>query len=49
MFCDLQVMNLGPSKALNAKVEIDIPQVLVPYPDRLIRVTDLQVRWEMIV
>lgn len=37
-----KVMNLGPSKALDAKVEIDIPQVLVPYPDRLIRVTDLQ-------
>ncbi|XP_060784948.1 integrin alpha-4 [Neoarius graeffei] len=37
-----KVMNLGPSKALDAKVEIDIPQVLVPHPDRLIRVTDLQ-------
>lgn len=49
MFYDLQVMNLGPSKALDAKVEIAIPQVLVPHPDRLIRVTDLQVRWETIV
>ncbi|XP_053352123.1 integrin alpha-4 [Clarias gariepinus] len=37
-----KVMNLGPSKALDAKVEIAIPQVLVPHPDRLIRVTDLQ-------
>ncbi|KAF4086623.1 hypothetical protein AMELA_G00085660 [Ameiurus melas] len=37
-----KVMNLGPSKALDAKVEISIPQVLVTYPYRLIRVTDLQ-------
>ncbi|XP_027018377.1 integrin alpha-4 [Tachysurus fulvidraco] len=37
-----KVMNLGPSKALDAKVEINIPQVLIPHPDRLIRVTDLQ-------
>ncbi|KAI5106825.1 integrin alpha-4 isoform X1 [Silurus meridionalis] len=37
-----KVINLGPSKALNAKVEIEIPHVLVPYPDRLIQVTDLQ-------
>ncbi|KAK3569462.1 hypothetical protein QTP86_031441 [Hemibagrus guttatus] len=37
-----RVMNLGPSKALDTKVEIDIPHVLVPHPDRLIRVTDLQ-------
>ncbi|XP_049340800.1 integrin alpha-4 [Astyanax mexicanus] len=37
-----KVMNVGPSKALNTKVEIDIPQVLTPYPDRLIRITDLQ-------
>ncbi|XP_026803028.3 integrin alpha-4 [Pangasianodon hypophthalmus] len=37
-----KVMNLGPSKALAAKVEIDIPHVMLPYPDRLIRVTDLQ-------
>ncbi|KAG7330843.1 hypothetical protein KOW79_004812 [Hemibagrus wyckioides] len=36
------VMNLGPSKALDTKVEIGIPHALVPYPDRLLRVTDLQ-------
>lgn len=37
-----KVMNVGPSKALNTKVEIEIPQVLTPYPERLIRITDLQ-------
>ncbi|XP_062862196.1 integrin alpha-4 [Trichomycterus rosablanca] len=37
-----KVMNVGPSKALDAKVEIEIPQVMVPYPDQLIRITDLQ-------
>ncbi|TSR51417.1 Integrin alpha-4 [Bagarius yarrelli] len=39
---DFNVMNLGPSKALDAKVEIDISQVMLPHLDRLIRVTDLQ-------
>ncbi|KAI4881006.1 hypothetical protein NFI96_019659 [Prochilodus magdalenae] len=37
-----KVMNVGPSKALDAKVQIEIPQILAPYPDRLIRITDLQ-------
>ncbi|XP_076858286.1 integrin alpha-4 [Brachyhypopomus gauderio] len=37
-----KVMNVGPSKALDAKVQIEIPQVLTPYPDRLIQISDLQ-------
>uniref|UniRef100_A0AAR2KGJ9 Integrin alpha 4 n=1 Tax=Pygocentrus nattereri TaxID=42514 RepID=A0AAR2KGJ9_PYGNA len=37
-----KVMNVGPSKALDTRVKIQIPQVLSPYPDRLIRITDLQ-------
>ncbi|XP_066515112.1 integrin alpha-4 [Hoplias malabaricus] len=37
-----KVMNVGPSKALDTKVQIQIPQTLAPYPDQLIRLTDLQ-------
>uniref|UniRef100_A0A8C2HRG7 Integrin alpha 4 n=1 Tax=Cyprinus carpio TaxID=7962 RepID=A0A8C2HRG7_CYPCA len=37
-----KVMNMGPSKALDAKVKIGLPLMLVPYKYQLIRITDLQ-------
>jgi len=42
---NLQVMNMGPSKALDARVKISLPLMLVPYKYQLIRITDLQVRF----
>uniref|UniRef100_A0A4W4ELY1 Integrin alpha-2 domain-containing protein n=1 Tax=Electrophorus electricus TaxID=8005 RepID=A0A4W4ELY1_ELEEL len=38
----INVMNTGPSRALDTKVQIEIPHVLTPYPDRLIQIRDLQ-------
>lgn len=43
MSINLQVMNMGPSKALDAKVEIATPLMLLPYKFQLIRIADLQV------
>ncbi|KAJ8416929.1 hypothetical protein AAFF_G00328070 [Aldrovandia affinis] len=37
-----KVMNVGPSKALGAKVEIDIPRYMVPYPGVLLNILDVQ-------
>ncbi|XP_051564254.1 integrin alpha-4-like [Myxocyprinus asiaticus] len=37
-----KVMNIGPSKALDAKAKIALPLMLVPYKYQLIRITDLQ-------
>ncbi|ROL50392.1 Integrin alpha-4 [Anabarilius grahami] len=37
-----KVMNMGPSKALDARVKISLPLMLVPYKYQLIRITDLQ-------
>ncbi|XP_067300539.1 integrin alpha-4 [Pseudorasbora parva] len=37
-----KVMNIGPSKALDARVKIGLPLMLVPYNYQLIRITDLQ-------
>ncbi|XP_016149044.1 integrin alpha-4-like isoform X1 [Sinocyclocheilus grahami] len=37
-----KVMNIGPSKALDARVKIGLPLMLVPYKYQLIRITDLQ-------
>ncbi len=45
MSINLQVMNMGPSKALDARVKISLPLMLVPYKHQLIRITDLQVRF----
>ncbi len=45
MSINLQVMNMGPSKALDARVKISLPLMLVPYKYQLIRITDLQVRF----
>ncbi|KAJ8352174.1 hypothetical protein SKAU_G00236500 [Synaphobranchus kaupii] len=33
-----KVMNVGPSKALGSKVEIDIPRYMVPYPHILLNI-----------
>lgn len=48
MSINLQVMNMGPSKALDARVKIGLPLMLVPYKYQLIRITDLQVRFTCI-
>lgn len=45
MSINLQVMNMGPSKAPDARVKISLPLMLVPYKYQLIRITDLQVRF----
>ncbi|TRY88287.1 hypothetical protein DNTS_029033 [Danionella cerebrum] len=37
-----KVMNLGPSKALDARVKISLPLMMVPYKHQLIRITDVQ-------
>ncbi|KAJ8403397.1 hypothetical protein AAFF_G00351690 [Aldrovandia affinis] len=37
-----KVLNAGPSRALDTKVEIDIPKALVPYPYRLLNIVELQ-------
>lgn len=37
-----KVMNMGPSKALDARVKISLPLMLVPYKYQLIKITDLQ-------
>ncbi|KAK6315274.1 hypothetical protein J4Q44_G00148030 [Coregonus suidteri] len=37
-----KVVNIGPSKSLNTKVEIDIPKILSPYPYRLLHIVDFQ-------
>ncbi|KAJ8349587.1 hypothetical protein SKAU_G00247170 [Synaphobranchus kaupii] len=37
-----KVLNAGPSRALDAKVEIDIPKALVPHPYRLLNIVDIQ-------
>ncbi|XP_056610488.1 integrin alpha-4 isoform X1 [Triplophysa dalaica] len=37
-----KVMNMGPSKALDAKVKIATPLMLLPYKFQLIRIADLQ-------
>ncbi|XP_048050458.1 integrin alpha-4 [Megalobrama amblycephala] len=37
-----KVMNMGPSKALDARAKISLPLMLVPYKYQLIRITDLQ-------
>ncbi|XP_073701757.1 integrin alpha-4-like [Garra rufa] len=37
-----KVMNMGPSKAVDARVKISLPLKLVPYDYQLIRITDLQ-------
>ncbi|KAK9969076.1 hypothetical protein ABG768_027286 [Culter alburnus] len=37
-----KVMNMGPSKAPDARVKISLPLMLVPYKYQLIRITDLQ-------
>lgn len=43
MSINLQVMNMGPSKALDAKVEIATPLMLLPHKFQLIRIAELQV------
>ncbi|XP_031442160.1 integrin alpha-4 [Clupea harengus] len=37
-----KVVNLGPSKSVNTKVEIDIPQSLAPYEHQLLRIAELR-------
>uniref|UniRef100_A0A673JYU4 Uncharacterized protein n=1 Tax=Sinocyclocheilus rhinocerous TaxID=307959 RepID=A0A673JYU4_9TELE len=37
-----KIINMGPSKALDARVKISLPLMLVPYKYQLIRITDLQ-------
>ncbi|XP_061082226.1 integrin alpha-4-like [Conger conger] len=37
-----KVLNAGPSRALDAKVEIDIPNSLVPHPYRLHNIVEIQ-------
>ncbi|XP_052004536.1 integrin alpha-4-like [Xyrauchen texanus] len=37
-----KVMNMGPSKAIDAKAKIALPLMLVPYKYQLIRIADLQ-------
>lgn len=37
-----KVMNIGPSKARDARVKISLPLMLVPYKHQLIRITDIQ-------
>ncbi|XP_064167388.1 integrin alpha-4-like isoform X1 [Anguilla rostrata] len=37
-----RVLNAGPSRALDAKVQIDIPKSLVPYPYRLLNIVEIQ-------
>uniref|UniRef100_A0A8C1E8U6 Integrin subunit alpha 4 n=2 Tax=Cyprinus carpio TaxID=7962 RepID=A0A8C1E8U6_CYPCA len=37
-----KMINMGPSKALDARVKIDLPLMLVPYKYQLFRITDLQ-------
>ncbi|XP_036400674.1 integrin alpha-4 [Megalops cyprinoides] len=37
-----RVVNIGPSKALGVKAEMDIPETLTPYPYRLLNILDVQ-------
>ncbi|XP_061091253.1 integrin alpha-4-like isoform X2 [Conger conger] len=37
-----KIINVGPSKALGAKVEIDIPRHMVPYPNILLNILDVK-------
>ncbi|KAI1899494.1 hypothetical protein AGOR_G00062380 [Albula goreensis] len=37
-----KVLNAGPSRALDAKIEISIPNALVPHPYRLLNIVEIQ-------